>query len=70
MGGGPETPTVGNNDPPLPPGAILVGRTGARRVITPAVLVRSWVSLSRRLRLDALMLRISEPLVYYVAHER
>jgi len=39
--GGPKTPTVGDDDPPPPPpGAILLGRTGARQVITPAVLVR------------------------------
>jgi len=36
---------------------------GARQGITPAVLVRWWVSLARCVRLDAFMLRISEPLV-------
>ncbi|OSX73465.1 hypothetical protein BU14_0346s0018 [Porphyra umbilicalis] len=44
IGGGPKTPTVGDNDPPPPP--------------------------ARCVRLDASMLRISEPLVHYVAHER
>jgi len=68
--GGAQNPGGGGERPPPPRGAILVGRTGARQVITPAVLFRWRVSVARCVRLDAFMLRISKPLVYYVAHER